>query len=293
MITNDYFENIDIGIVQTTLDYSLAWQSVSEKVQISKEQEEIAWYEICKAFRSFNDNEKKPDVVLFPELSIPRPRLHEFAQIVCNMNIIAIAGIDYYSDDLSKEVINEGLIIIPKNYSKSKASYSYSQFTFGKTFASPRENEKLKKNGWKFVGDENVYIFDCLGYGKIGISICYDFMDVERALMYRGRLQHLLVIAYNRDVSTFISLAESFSRIIFCNVVICNTGYYGGSVAVSPYNEEYRRTVFSTNGQKTFISQVISLPVKELVIAQKKEYEIIRNERGLFKDPPPGFLFSI
>jgi hypothetical protein len=78
-------------------------------------------------------------------------------------------------------------------------------------------------------------VFDAGHFGKFAIAVCYDFLDLERVAMYRSGIQHLFILAYNPDLPTFDHAAEALSRMIFCNVVVCNTGTHGGSLAVSPY----------------------------------------------------------
>jgi hypothetical protein len=86
----------------------------------------------------------------------------------------------------------------------------------------------------------------------------------------------------NKDLQSFYHLAESLSRIIFCNVVVCNTGFYGGSVAVSPYKGPHKRTIYRHEGNQLFTRQVIKLPVKELDDAEK-------GSNSDFKSKPPGY----
>ena len=125
-------------------------------------------------------------------------------------------------------------------------------------------------------------------YGRIGVSICYDFMDLERALMYRGKVHHLFVLAYNRDLGMFRSLADSLSRTVYCNVVVCNTGIYGGSVAVAPYYKSFKRTLYSHDGKGLFTTQVVNLPVRDLEQARCRQSQV--REKKIFKDPPPGVM---
>jgi hypothetical protein len=113
-------------------------------------------------------------------------------------------------------------------------------------------------------------------------------MDLERALLYRGKVHHLFVLAYNRDLEMFRSLADSLSRTVYCNVVVCNTGFYGGSVAVSPFDKPWKRTIYEHNGGGLFSTQVVRLPVLGIDKALRL------NDRGgsannpEFKHPPPG-----
>jgi predicted amidohydrolase len=153
--------------------------------------------------------------------------------------------------------------------------------------------EKLNRFGYQFKPDQTIWLFDAGAFGRIGICICYDFMDVERYIVYRGEVQHLFVLAYNRDIQSFYHLAETLSRAVFCNVAVCNTGFHGGSVTVSPFYEPTRRTLYRHEGKRLFTSQVVHLPVADLMQAQNGNDLGYLDETGKaerrFKSLPPGY----
>jgi len=284
-----YDEYLSVGIIQTTVDGDLAWPKGGMSPKMTAVQDSHVWEEICKAMRAFVDGAEKPKLVVLPELSLPRTRINDFEKLVCSLNVIAIVGIDYKLDHVKKVARNQGLVFVPQNFFKSTPSHHCTQIMFGKSYGAPGETKALAEltPSWSFVGDEDVYLFDLENYGKVGLSICYDFMDLERALLYRGRIHHLFVIAYNRDLGMFQSLANSLSRTIFCNVVVCNTGIYGGSTVVSPYYEAYKRTLYAHNGKDLFTTQVIKLPIKGIADAMAYDYGS-SSAKQEFKHPPPG-----
>lgn len=291
--TLNFDDFVPIGIVQTTANAELAWPRRGTIPKMSAAQDAHAWQEICKAMRAFRDADVKPKLVILPELSLPRTRLRDFERLVCTLNVIAVAGVDYKLDRESTRVRNEGIVFIPGGFWKGHPVRRCTRIVFGKSHVAPGEDAQLKKLNppWSFVGDHKVYVFDAERFGRIGVSICYDFMDLERAVMYRRQVHHLLVLAYNRDLGMFKSLADSLSRTVYCNVIVCNTGYFGGSVAVSPYHAAYKRTLFSHDGNSLFTTQVVQLPVKGVEEALKGNTgKINRKQRHEkeFKDPPPG-----
>jgi len=290
-----YEKILAVGVIQTTIDASKAWEKGAQTPAMSAAEDEYAWQEIVKAMRSFQDDGVRPQLILLPELSLPRTRLDDFERLVASLNVIAVVGVDYRLDRGSCSARNEGIVFVPRGFFRARPSKQCTRIIFGKTYPAPKEEGKLKglRPPWTFEGDNNVYVFDCDRYGYFGVSICYDFMDIERALMYRGRIHHLFVIAYNRDLGMFRSLANSLSRTVFCNVIICNTGHYGGSLAVSPYYRAFKRTLYLHEGSPLFTTQVVQLPVSALERVQRgyieKEESGEPQEIQIFKDPPPGW----
>lgn len=286
-------DELAVGIIQTTVNAALAWPKNATKPQMSSPQDAHVWQEICKAMRALKDGDVAPRIVILPELSLPRTRLADFEKLVCALNVIAFVGVDYRLNLETKQVRNEGLVFIPAGFRKGRPSRICTRIIFGKSHAAPGEKSALKKlsPSWSYFGDYDVYIFDAEEYGRIGVSICYDFMDLERAVMYRKRVHHLFVLAYNKDLGMFRSLADSLSRTVFCNVIVCNTGFFGGSIAVSPYHAAYKRTLYSHDGNGLFTTQVVKLPVRGLEqarIGMGEKITIQKRDEKIFKDPPPG-----
>lgn len=283
---------LTLGVIQTTLDAELAWSPASDKPKISATEDSRAWHEIRRAMRALADHDDQPRIILLPELALPRTRLDDFEQLVCSMNAIAIVGVDYRLDHMKRSAKNEGLVIVPRNFWKRTPSRYAARVWFGKRDPAPAEASGFKTYAppWTFDADPNVYVFDAGPYGRIGVSICYDFMDIERALLYRGRVHHLFVIAYNRDVKLFESLAVSLSRTVFCNVVVCNTGHFGGSLVVTPYYDAFKRIGYSVDGGQLFTAQCVLLPVRGLDAAIRGTDTKAQTR---YKHLPPGFTTSI
>lgn len=283
---------LTLGVIQTTLDSKVAWNADSGEPKISAAEDSRAWHEIRRAMRALADHDDQPRIILLPELALPRTRLDDFERLVCSMNVLAIVGVDYRLDHRTKSAKNEGLVLVPRNFWKRIPSRYATRVWFGKRDPAPAEASGFKEYvpPWAFHADPNIYVFDAGPYGRIGVSICYDFMDIERALLYRGRVHHLFVIAYNRDVKLFESLAVSLSRTVFCNVVVCNTGYFGGSLVVSPYYEAFKRVGYSVDGGKIFTAQCVQLPVRDLDAAI---HGSDTKPEATYKHLPPGFTASI
>ena len=165
---------------------------------------------------------------------------------------------------------------VPEGFLRTTLSY------VGKTYPAWREEEFLAKLGYEFQKTPEVWLFDAGPFGRFAVAICYDFLDLERVAMYRLRIQSLFVLAYNNDLSSFEHAAEALARMIYCNIVICNTGHFGGSAVLSPYHKPERRILYRHQGNGLSTSQTVSLPISSLIEAQSG------GSKGDFKSLPPG-----
>ena len=289
-------ETLKVGIIQTSLDATTAWGNDStkcwqSKVQISILEEKRAIKEIRYFLSSFKGVERQPDIVLLPELSVPIGYEKNLIQTAEAMESILIAGLDYRIDQSqdTATVSNEAVVIVPRKLNGTKIARRTGVRRVGKTYPSSHEMKKLNAIEVKFQSQPTVWLFESETLGNFAVTVCYDFVDLDRIVLYRNRIQTLFVLAYNRDITSFDHISEAIARMVFCNVVVCNCGYFGGSLAVSPFRKPYKRTIFRHSGKNLSNAQLIELPLQPLIEHQKSE----DTTKGDFKSLPPGFSASI
>lgn len=286
MNANDKSEYLRIGLIQTSLDQDLAWDSNPlSPITMSYTEELRVWNEIKKGFNYLKSEpeDNRPHIIILPELTIPLSKEIELQKIAGKMGAIIIAGLDFNENNGTVE--NKAVAFIPKSWPQTPSYGGVNKFYFGKTFFSYDEKDYFNAKGKAGKPWPAMYILDAGSFGRIGIAICADFFDIERFLIYRGNIHHMVVIAYNKDVKAYYFLAEAISRLVYCNVVICNTGFYGGSIVFSLYKDEYKRYIYKHEGGKLFTTQILNLPVRQLHEAQISESD----KDDVFKAKPPGY----
>jgi len=285
------YENfLKIGLVQPIINEDTAWPKSGEGNALKMNLVDIKYIErqIKGAVNDFMERgeSEKPDIVVLPELCISDEYFIE--KLAKMSNMIFVTGRDFFLKDNNVKNIAE--VFIPSKFAEKdnvKPSGFCYKFIFGKKYFSHTEEETFKDFGLKGVSCPDVYILDSEKFGRIGFAICADFFDMMRFCLYKNNIQHLFILALNRDVETFQHLAETISRTVFCNVVVCNTGHYGGSLVYTPYKDTFKRYSFLNKGMDMIESQVISIPVDSLIKFQKKE---VKGKR-LFKSLPPGYNY--
>ncbi|MDE2441426.1 MAG: hypothetical protein KGP14_10405 [Betaproteobacteria bacterium] len=286
-------DRLHIGVIQTSLNVDAAWVddgtgNWQDCVRMSTIEERRAKKEIRHYLSSLRGLERRPDIVLLPELSVPLGFVAKLKVAAENLEAIIIAGLDYKIEtgEVSPTVSNEAVVIVPRRLGGKQIARRTQIRRVGKTYPAPTEEKKLQAitgASVAFLAHPTVWIFESSDLGKFAVAICYDFIDLDRIVMYRNKIQTLFILAYNKDTTSFNHLAEALSRMLFCNVVVCNCGQFGGSLAVSPFREPYLRSIYRHAGQRLPNAQLIQLPLAALAAHQQDE-----NEKE-FKSLPPGF----
>lgn len=292
-INTKYDEFATVGLIQTTLNKIIAWKNI-KSCNIDELEGDRIWEEVLKGMKALHTMDNQPDIIILPELTIPRNYVTKLCKLTHSTNSIIIAGLDYNVNVSKKTIVNEMLVVYPERW-PNNYGYNYRKILLGKFHYARTEIIEIKKRNkdFKILINPHVYIFDSGKFGKIGVAICADFFDIERFALYKGKIQHLFIIAYNQDITSFYFLAEAISRLIFCNVIICNTGFYGGSIVFSPYNSSYKRYLYKHEGATLFTTQSVQIPVKNLIIAQTNDDENFNLGEDRFKYRPPGYENSI
>lgn len=283
-----YSEYLNVGFIQTVVIGDIAWPVDHQDADgndvylknMSKASENQAILEIKKGFLDISTNSERPQIIILPELTIPLGFEYELRKLCAATGAVVIGGLDFVWN--RGKVANKAIVCVPKNWPSVNKSTSTSFFYFGKTHFSHYETKRFDGD---LESETAMYIIDAGKFGKMGVAICSDFFDIERFAIYKGRIHHLLIIAHNIDTESYYFLAEAISRLVFCNVIICNTGEYGDSIAFTPKKKNHKRVVYRHKGQGLFSTQVVKLPVKSLDYEQQEGVK-----SNLFKSKPPGYI---
>lgn len=76
---------------------------------------------------------------------------------------------------------------------------------------------------------------------SFSVLICSELMDIANRARLCGLVDALLVLAWNKDVSSFSSIVESTALDLHAYVVMANNNYYGDSRIRSPEKDKWNR----------------------------------------------------
>jgi hypothetical protein len=272
-------DSIDVGIIQPRCNFasSETWDVSRSGISLRRATvERDLWPHIQTVLREWTSS--PPDLIVLPEYCLPRSRFATVTGFAASTGTVVVAGMEYRSR--SGRVRNEAAVIVPWAGSRSPLV-----FFVPKCFPAPLEAEVLARQKLAFEAGSDRVLFDIPWIGQFSVSICYDLYCLDTFEALRGRVTHLFAPAFNKDIATFDALAEAGMRLLFANVVVANSGHYGGSVALSPYYEVHRREVlrFRGNGLETALR--IRLPLEPLEMAQRGMEPTLRTLCG---PCPPG-----
>ncbi|AIQ42922.1 hypothetical protein MKZ24_13705 [Paenibacillus sp. FSL R7-0297] len=233
--------------------------------------------------------------VMLPELFLPRRFLFShIKERAVRYGSIIMGGLEYraepYPSPTGKiRLHNEAFVVIPDNlYQKRKIKNGNATvITIPKLHPAPDEKNLLSGHGFEFINGNRIYQFNSSKLGNFAVLICFDFLNLPVQAILQSQIQTLFVLTYNTDVAGFISIADTMQRMLLCNVVICNTGYYGGSVAFTPLRDRNKRQVFQINGNHIQAAVSVHLPLSE--VEKVQETGVTKQGDNKYFHRPPDF----
>lgn len=210
--------------------------------------------------------ERHADLVVLPELAVPREgAVDRLRQWAARGQFIVIAGLAYADASTDALISNEAVVVIPSTKPgmgswRARTAPPPAIIHIKKLTPSPREHAFWRDKGIAFSPGNRLYLFNDSALGCFAVVICFDFLNLPVQALLQGRIATLIVVALNKDVQSFRHTAEAATRLLLCNVVICNSGRYGGSVALRPRREQFHRIGFITEGNYVECAATIELP---------------------------------
>lgn len=282
--------------------------------------------EICEAFAMqgpllSDDQRRKPDLILFPEVTLPHA-LHQertIERLVAQTGIAALIGhVHRVLPTIAKRqaipdtvfYVNEATLFVPsqpddenvpevRKYTIRKPLPTHVEYALGRAI----ENRNNQACQWRLISSSSLRRFVHPKWGDFSVPICSDLLRPSWWQALQGTVLHLLIPAHNQDVDLFDSLSWSRTYDIFANVVLTNHGTYGGSFGWSPKHRHHRELAGIRGRSRLAVFADVDLPVKALANEQcvAKRNAVLRDTKNLldpvreeggrttFKSPPAGY----
>lgn len=218
---------------------------------------------VCSA-----ENTPTSDLIVFPEFAV-----HSDDQDI----IKRLA-------DKTKSMVFAGLCLLEKdgNYANvarwflpdfRKTGRQWTTRDQGK--GNPTENErKLGVVGMRpcqhiiqvDYGDEGPYF--------LSGAICYDSTDLALASDLKEKTDLLIIVAHNRDVRTFDTMASALHYHMYQHVAVVNKGEFGGTTVQAPFKEQYDRIISHVHGNDQISINIADLDLAAFKRKSRKHKEV-------------------
>lgn len=229
----------------------------------------------------------KPHYLVLPELAIPEDWAQKISKKLLENGISLITGIEYIHD--GAKLYNPVKMFLISD----DLDYPYMQaFRQDKISPAHEEASSIQNTCGYTVEAHSSYKEKSIyrhGDFFFSVLICNELTDINNRACFRGDIDALFVIEWNKDIKSFNAYVESTALDIHCYVIQANNGYYGDSRIRAPYKEDYKRDIVRITGG----ANQDTLVVGEINIGELRKFQsnyITPNDT--FKPVPTGFKMS-
>ena len=230
-------------------------------------------------------NDKKIDLLIFPEVSIPYDWQSIIVAWARKHDIGVICGLEHRVNR-KNEALNEVLAALPykaQNHHKACVPIRRLKQRYSPEESFVLENEKL------VVPSKNRKSYQLIRWRGASFAVynCYELASIEDRSLFKGKVDFIIATEFNKDVNYFSNIVESAARDLHCYVIQVNDSQFGDSRVVSPSKSEKMNPLRIKGGENlTFLT--MRLDLKGLRNHQRKGYGLQKDSED-FKPTPPGF----
>ena len=234
---------------------------------------------------------RKPNYLIFPELSIPQEWAWFISQKLLANNISLITGVEYIHtiekmQEANQKIVHNSIMmfLVSDNMGFNYMKY----FRQDKLVGAYQESIDLKNIGNiilqpdKKHKDKKIYKHGNFYFSSL---ICNELTDIENRFNLRGNIDCLFAIEWNRDIKSFNALVEASSLDIHAYIVQVNNRNYGDSRIRAPYKDDWERDIVQVRGGKHDYLIVGEINIEKL--REFQSHNISPNKD--FKPVPTGF----
>lgn len=236
------------------------------------------------------DHDPRPDVLVMPELSLPRSLMSFFVQRLGRSGIGLIAGLEYDSQSQKLPgLLNQAIITIDLGN-----GYGQLQVLQSKNAPAWDEAANLRDDFREHLIAPSripeIPVYRSLGF-CFGVLICSDLTDPRNRLHFQGRVDGLYVIEWNKDINSFNSLVEASALDVHCYMIQANNRLYGDGRIRGPMKEPFARDVIQLKGGVHDYFVVGEIDPEALRLFQSADPPDLKKD-ALFKPYPIGFKIA-
>ncbi|MFW8589709.1 reverse transcriptase domain-containing protein [Glaciecola sp. 2405UD65-10] len=236
-------------LVPKTTDFSPSDIELNNPRMRAKHREHLA--SICsltlktleaKCIADEEDNKPWADLIVFPEVAVHLDDQDLLKRLADKTRSMVFAGLVF--TDHGGKLINIARWFIP-NYREGRRQWVIRDQ--GKEHMNQNEvllgisSHRPCQHIIEVHGDDE-------GPFSITGSICYDATDIKLAADLRDKTDLFVVVAHNKDVSTFDNMASALQWHMYQHIVVCNIGEFGGSTMQAPYKQPYDKLICHVHG---------------------------------------------
>ncbi|MCP3166618.1 RNA-directed DNA polymerase [Myxococcus qinghaiensis] len=234
-------------------------------------------------------------MLVLPELSLPRRWLREVMRHIGNNEptLSLIAGVEY--EVVGDKVYNEAVAFVPRAY------MSAAGWIWTKRRPAHHEARLLRKERFEFATratDRRFTVFHS-EHGRFIPLICSELLEVDARSKLLGRIDLLLVPAWNKDITSFEYLVHSTALELHSFVGVANNGIFSDCRVRGPYSDPWKREAsrLITRGQNETVVVELQIGLLQKYRADPELYErerttIHKDDWPEWKPVPPGMVSS-